>query len=151
MGPPLTFNALVPELLVRDFAQSRAFYVDVLGFRVEYAREAPPFAFLSFETSQLMIERDGAASPWRVEPIEYPRGRGLNLSIRCSDARGLAARIERAGVALRLGLEDRWYDCGAVALGERHFLVQDPDGYLLRFAEELGERPAAVSAPAKAP
>jgi catechol 2,3-dioxygenase-like lactoylglutathione lyase family enzyme len=136
----LSFNALVPELLVRDFERSLHFYVEVVGFRVEYAREESRFAFLSFEKSQLMIEQDAGESPWRVEPIEYPRGRGLNLSITCSDVRALAGRVESAGVPLRLGLEDRFYRCGAVTLGERHFLVQDPDGYLLRFAQELGER-----------
>ena len=141
MVSALSFNALVPELLVQDFERSRRFYVEVLGFRVEYAREESRFAFLSFEGSQLMIEGDGGESPWRVEPIEFPRGRGLNLSIRCSDARALAERVAGAGVPLRLGLEDRWYRCGEVTLGERHFLVQDPDGYLLRFAEELGEQP----------
>jgi hypothetical protein len=29
---------------------------------------------------------------------------------------------------------------GARHSGQRQFLVQDPDGYLLRFAEPLGER-----------
>jgi len=140
MTAPPSFNALVPELLVADFERSRRFYVEVLGFQVEYGRELPPFAFLSFEKSQLMIEQDGGESPWRVEPIEHPRGRGLNLSIACSDASALARRVQAAGFDLRLGLEDRWYRCGEVTLGERHFLVQDPDGYLLRFAQELGAR-----------
>lgn len=141
MVSELSFNALVPELLVRDFERSRAFYVDVLGFRVEYAREAPRFAYLSFGKSQLMLEEDGPPSVWRVEPIEYPRGRGFNLSIACSDARGLAERLAKAGVPLRSAVEERFYLCGELTLGERHFLVQDPDGFLLRFAEELGAQP----------
>lgn len=141
----MKFNALVPELLVSDFARSRAFYVDLLGFHVEYARERPSFAFLSFGESQLMIEQDHSEqAPWRVEPIEFPRGRGLNLSITCTGAHAIAARVQSAGVPLRLPVEDRWYRCGDVTLGERHFLIQDPDGYLLRFQEELGEQALAL-------
>ena len=35
-----------------------------------------------------------------------------------------------------------WYDMGGgTQSGSSEFLVQDPDGYLLRFAEPLGERP----------
>jgi catechol 2,3-dioxygenase-like lactoylglutathione lyase family enzyme len=136
----LEFNALVPELLVFELARSLAFYVELVGFRVEYTRTQPEFAFLSFGESQLMLERDSGQPAWQVEPLDAPRGRGLNLSIHCLDAQGLAERLLRAGVTLRLPLEDRWYRCGEATLGERHFLVQDPDGYLLRFAQDLGAR-----------
>jgi hypothetical protein len=36
---------------------------------------------------------------------------------------------------------DAWYRIGELEVGRREFLVQDPDGYLLRFAEDLGRRP----------
>jgi hypothetical protein len=36
---------------------------------------------------------------------------------------------------------DAWYRIGELEVGRREFLVQDPDGYLLRFAEDLGTRP----------
>lgn len=139
-GAGLEFNALVPELLVSDLERSLQFYVDQVGFRAEYRRSQPDFAYLSFGESQLMLERDSWQPAWQVEPLDAPRGRGLNLSIRCLDARDLAERLLGAGIRLRLPPEDRWYRCGEVTLGERHFLVQDPDGYLLRFAEDLGAR-----------
>jgi hypothetical protein len=44
-------------------------------------------------------------------------------------------------VPLFVPLEERWYRRDDVLLGNRQFLVQDPDGYLLRFFEDLGERP----------
>jgi len=34
---------------------------------------------------------------------------------------------------------------GDVEYGEREFLIQDPDGSLLRFSSGLGERPATAS------
>jgi len=36
---------------------------------------------------------------------------------------------------------EHWYRQGQILLGRREFLVMDPDGYLLRFAQSLGERP----------
>jgi hypothetical protein len=36
--------------------------------------------------------------------------------------------------------EEKWYRTGARETGVRQFLVQDPDGYLLRLQQRLGER-----------
>lgn len=43
----------------------------------------------------------GEPSLWVVEPLDYPRGRGLNIQIVCPDASGLAERLTAAGVPLR--------------------------------------------------
>ena len=40
--------------------------------------------------------------------------------------------------ALTLPLEERWYRAGAGQIGQRQFVVADPDGYLLRFVRLLG-------------
>jgi hypothetical protein len=37
--------------------------------------------------------------------------------------------------------EQKWYRTGEVETGVHQFLVQDPDGYLIRFAAYIGERP----------
>jgi hypothetical protein len=37
-------------------------------------------------------------------------------------------------------IEEKWYRKDNHGVGSRQFLVQDPDGYLLRFSENLGER-----------
>jgi hypothetical protein len=37
-------------------------------------------------------------------------------------------------------LEERWYRRGDTRLGNHQFVVADPDGYLLRFFQDLGER-----------
>ena len=36
--------------------------------------------------------------------------------------------------------EEKWYRMGDQETGNRQFLVQDPDGYLLRFYQDLGVR-----------
>ena len=137
----LVMNPLVPEVIVSDIARSLHFYCGVLGFKVEYQRPEDHFAFLSFHGSQLMLEQDDLEeSSWRVGPLEPPFGRGMNLSIKCPDAQSLIARLEVAGHSLRKPLEERWYRSNDVLFGERNFLVLDPDGYLLRLAEDLGTK-----------
>ena len=37
--------------------------------------------------------------------------------------------------------KENWYRQDNQLLGNKEFLVQDPDGYLLRFAEDLGTKP----------
>ena len=44
-------------------------------------------------------------------------------------------------IELFLPVEEKWYRKNDREVGNRQFLVQDPDGYLLRFTEDLGVRP----------
>ena len=37
-------------------------------------------------------------------------------------------------------MEENWYRQDNKLLGNKEFLVQDPDGYLIRFSEDLGEK-----------
>ena len=37
-------------------------------------------------------------------------------------------------------IEENWYRQDDKMLGNKEFLIQDPDGYLLRFMEDLGEK-----------
>ena len=136
--------ALVPELDVTDLEASLAFYVGVLGFRVRYARPQERFVYMERDGAELMLE--AAAGPgrrFRPAPLEAPFGRGVNFQIRVRDARALLAAARVAGAAIVLGLEDRWYRNADGEVGNRQFVVADPDGYLLRFFEDLGLRPVA--------
>ncbi len=142
----MKMNALVPEMIVTDLKRSLVFYCRVLGFRIEYERPEDHFAFLSFQGSQLMLEQDDLQdSPWRVSPLQSPLGRGMNLSIQCTDTKALAQAIETAGIELRKPIEECWYRDNDRQHGELNFLVLDPDGYLLRFTQSLGFRPVKQS------
>ncbi|QEX24679.1 aldoketomutase [Hypericibacter adhaerens] len=141
MTAPIAFNRLVPELLCRDFAASFAFYGEVLGFARLYGREDPPFAYLEFEGAQLMLEQIEDEASWLTGEMSPPFGRGINFQIETGDLDGLLARLARAGIALYRAPESAWYRAGDRLVGQRQFLVQDPDGYLLRFCQDLGERP----------
>jgi catechol 2,3-dioxygenase-like lactoylglutathione lyase family enzyme len=135
--------ALVPELDVSDLDRSLAFYVGLLGFRVRHERPEERFAYLERAGAELMIEEaDGPGRRFRTATLEAPFGRGVNLQIRVADAAGLLARLEDVDHSPLIALETRWYRAGAVERGNRQFVVADPDGYLLRFFEDLGERRA---------
>ena len=140
--------ALVPELDVSDLDQAIAFYVGVLGFRVHYARAEERFAYLEREGAEVMLEE--AAGPgrrFRTAPLERPYGRGVNLQIRTTDARILHAAVVAAGAPLIIDLEECWYRHDAQEAGQLQFVVADPDGYLLRFFEDLGSRPGSRPSP----
>lgn len=55
----------------------------------------------------------------------------------------ILGRLEAAGVKIFFGPEERWYRVNSSEVGVRQFLVQDPDGYLVRLQEKIGERPVA--------
>src|SRR5260370_29424973 len=129
--------ALVPELEVLNFTASLDFYVRIVGFRVLYDRPERPFAYLGMGNAHLMIEQGGG---WLTGPLEKPRGRGVNFQIQITDAGGLRDRLKANGWPLSSVPEDAWYRRGTEYVGCRELLVQDPDGYLLRFSQGLGTR-----------
>jgi catechol 2,3-dioxygenase-like lactoylglutathione lyase family enzyme len=134
---------IVPELNCRDFARSMAFYCDVLGFAVVYQRPEHRFAYLDREGAELMLEEltDDTDFTWRTGALEPPFGRGINFQIEVSDLDGLLDSLNRHAVTLRREPWEAWYRADDHELGQRQFLVQDPDGYLLRFCQPIGERP----------
>ena len=135
---------VVPELTVSDFAESVGFYTESLDFEVLFSRSDPAdFAYLNFEGAQLMLEEFHPGA-WNVAELEKPYGRGINLQIECSDANRLRDGLASSGYPLYRDVQDAWRDTGDTLSGAREFLVQDPDGYLLRFAQYLGERDRPV-------
>jgi catechol 2,3-dioxygenase-like lactoylglutathione lyase family enzyme len=136
----MRFNALVPEFSVSDINRSRAFYVDTLGFKVEYERPEAKFIYLSREGAQLMIEETNGH--WATGELEHPYGRGINFQFHADDVNALIKSLESKGIPLFRPVKDSWYRGGDTLYGVKEFLVQDPDGYLLRFAQELGSKPA---------
>lgn len=137
-------NTLVPELTVSDYATSRVFYRDVLGFQVAYERPEEGFGFLELGAAQLMLDQADMGRTFAVDgaALEKPFGRGVNLQIKVDALSPILGRLAEAAVDLYLPLEDKWYRVDDMECGNRQFVVADPDGYLLRFFEDLGGRPA---------
>ena len=129
----MKFNSLIPELTVRDIDVSRKFYVDILGFRIEYERPENKFIFLSLEGSQIMLEQENGH--WNTGSLEYPYGRGINLEITVSDTESMYRNIIEKGIKPFRELSTYRYDCSGTDIVQKQFLIQDPDGYLLRFTD----------------
>ena len=139
----MPFAKLVPELLVSNHAVSRDFYVRIIGFEVRYERVAEKFVYLDLGGAELMIEEETDVSP--AAPRERPYGRGASLQIMVDALAPILARLQQEGIPLFRAVEDAWYRANDHYRGNRQFLVQDPDGYLLRFFEDLGESHAPPS------
>ena len=139
-APGFIRAALVPELLVTDLAASLGFWRDLCSFTVVYARNEDGFAYLDRDGAQVMLEQIGEGRHWITGPLERPFARGANLLIAVSATAPILAALAAAGWPLYMAPEEKWYRAGDRETGVRQFIVQDPDGYLLRFAEPLGER-----------
>lgn len=136
-------NKVVPELSVSSFKKSLDFYVRILGFSVAYQREEEGFAFLTLGEAQIMIDETGNGRTWKTAAFEYPLGRGINLQIEIENILLIQDSLRGENIELFLETEDKWYRVGDYEVGNRQLLVKDPDGYLLRFTENLGTRPVA--------
>ncbi|AUH32503.1 bleomycin resistance protein [Paracoccus tegillarcae] len=134
---------IVAEIKVSDFARSLDFYTRILPFAVAYSRPEQGFAYLTLGNSALMLDQLGLGRNFEEArgPMQPPFGRGLNLQIELDEVAPVLARLKADGLELFLPLEDRWYRRNDEDVGNRQFVVADPDGYLLRFFEDLGARP----------
>lgn len=135
---PDEFAKLVPELICRDVEESRRFYTELLGFSVAYSRDG--FHYLDHGGAQIMLEQQG--DNWVTATLDRPYGRGVNFQIEVDALQPILDRLSAEGIALFEGPQAAWYRDGDIEHGQRQILVQDPDGYLLRFFEPLGTRGA---------
>ena len=134
--------SLIPELQVLDYDKSLDFYTRLAGFEVIYDRSEENFAMLETNGARLMIEEISTKSrSWLVGQMERPFGRGMHLQIEVQDIHRLYQRFKDAEYRIFFDLEEKWYRVNDIEIGHKQFLVQDPDGYLLRFFEKIGSRP----------
>ncbi len=139
----MEYNALYPELIVKDIDHSHGFYVTLLGFKIEYRRDEERFSFLSFGEAQLMLLEDNDNKHSQTGPMEYPRGQGVNISIVTTNLNDIEKKLDSNGYPLRIPVRDQWHRNNTIENGERQLWVMDPDGYLLRFIEFIGSRRAS--------
>ena len=134
----MKLSDVTPNLIVSDIARSTAFYRDTLGFSVvTTVPEQAPFAFvwLQRDTVHVFLNSRESAShelpAWGNRPIG-----GTNSLYILVDAETTAAGVDgiynsvagKAQVAMEL--KDQFY-------GIREFGIEDPDGYLIFFAQRI--------------
>ena len=135
----MKFNKLIPELSVSNFETSLKFYTKIIGFKIEYKRCKSKFAMISFQGSQIMIEEIN--NHWNTGKLKKPFGRGINFQIEVDKIEPLLDNLKKNNYPLFIKPEENWYRQNSQLIGNKGFLIQDPDGYLLRFAEDLGTKP----------
>ena len=132
--------SIIPELKVSNFNSSLDFYTQLAKFKVVYSRLESNFAMLETNHSRLMIEGLTDQDRWRVGQMEKPFGRGMHLQIEVPDVHSLYQKFKQAAYPIFFDMEEKWYRIDHTEIGHQQFLVQDPDGYLLRFFEKIGVR-----------
>lgn len=126
----IEFNSLIPELSVSNIEISKKFYKD-LGFKIVYERLENKFCFMQFENNQIMLEENN--DNWNVAKMEYPYGNGMNISMTVENVDYLYKTLKDKQVKIFLDLEINEYRVNNKIFQDKEFLLQDPDGYLLRF------------------
>ena len=87
-----------------------------------------------------MLQEFSITDKWNIAPIAYPFGNGINFQLEVDNIGDIYSNLKNANYEITFDIEENWYRQDNKLLGNKEFLVQDPDGYLLRFSEDLGER-----------
>jgi lactoylglutathione lyase len=129
----ITFTSVTPNLVVTEMARSVAFYRDVLGFELHQSvPDAEPFAFAWMKKGDVSVFLNDVASVREEYPglLSRPIGGTFTVFIVMEGVDALHEAV--AGRArLTMPLADKFY-------GMREFAVEDPDGYVITFAERRG-------------
>ena len=133
------FNKTIPELSVSNIENSIEFY-KTLGFKIEYERIENKFVFISMGEIQFMLQEISENDKWNIAPLSYPFGNGVNFQLEVENVQNIYEKIKNSKYEIAFEIEENWYRQDNKLLGNKEFLVKDPDGYLLRFSEDLGEK-----------
>lgn len=133
----MKFNFLIPELYVSNFDKSLKFYTDI-GFKLEFQRKTPRFAFLSYQGSQIMIQQ--IEPEWVTGELEYPYGRGINLQIHTQNINSVIKSFKKNNYPINSKIEENSYKAGNRLIISKEVLIMDPDGYLLRFSQDIEKK-----------
>ncbi len=126
------FQKLTPNLLVASVERSLAFYVDTLGFeRGLTVPEQSPFVFASVTGGPIEIFFNDAATAVKEYPAfsGKPLGATGTLFIELEGVDALHDRL-KSSVKIAMPLETKFY-------GMREFAIEDPDGYVITFAQRV--------------
>ena len=133
------FTKLTPNLMVSSVERSLAFYVDVLGFaRGMTVPDQPPFVFGSVTNGPVELFFNDTAAVLKEHPdwtTKATPSAGNSMFIEIGgdgDAAQVDALHERIKSKARvvMPLTTQFY-------GMREFAIEDPDGYVITFAERV--------------
>jgi uncharacterized glyoxalase superfamily protein PhnB len=126
------FKKLTPNLLVANVERSLAFYVDTLGFeRGLTVPDASPLVFASVTSGSVEVFFNDAATAVKEYPgfTGKPIGATGTLFIEVDGVDALHDRL-KSTVRIVMPIVTQFY-------GLREFAFEDPDGYVITFAEPV--------------
>ena len=133
------FNKIIPELSDSNLKNSLKFY-QTAGFKIEYERVENKFVFLSLGEIQFMLQEISEDDKWNLAPLKYPFGNGINFQLEVENVDEIYISLKENNYKIAFDMEENCYRQDDKLLGNKEFLVQDPDGYLIRFSQDLGEK-----------
>ena len=136
-GVPMSLQKLAatkvtPNLIVSRIEQSLAFCEDVLGFfRGMTVPEQSPFVFASVTSGPVEIFFNDRSTVTKESPqmTGLSFGGGNTMFIEVDGVDALHEQIQ-SRVKVIMPLVTQWY-------GVREFAIEDPDGYVITFAERV--------------
>ena len=128
----MKYNDLIPELVVSNINNSKDFYVNMLGFKVEYEREEDKFIFISLGNIQLMLEE---GSKEELSQMKYPFGKGINFTFGVNNIDELYSKFKIKKSLLKRDIEIREFRVNDEIIYVKEFSIIDPDGYFIRISE----------------
>ena len=123
---------LTPNLIVSSVEQSLSFYEQVLGFtRGMTVPDHTPFVFASVTSGPVEVFFNDRSTVAKESPqfAGKPIGGGNTMFIEIDGIDSYHDEI-RARVKIVLPIMTQWY-------GMREFAIEDPDGYVITFAERV--------------
>lgn len=135
----IDWNPIIPELSVSNLEKSLEFY-KVADFTVKYERPENKFAFISLNKIQFMLQEITDHEKWDIGKLVYPFGNGINFQLEVENIEKIYNNFVVNNYKIAFDIEENWYRQNDELLGNKEFLIQDPDGYLLRFSEDLGKK-----------
>ena len=128
----MKYNDLIPEFVVSNIDISKDFYVNMLGFKVEYEREEDKFIFISLGNIQLMLEE---GSKEELSQMKYPFGKGINFTFGVNNIDELYSKFKIKKSLLKRDIEIREFRVNDEIIHVKEFSIIDPDGYFIRISE----------------
>ena len=129
---------MVAELHVNDLGASLAFWRDILTFSVAYQRDDSFFYLEHAGGHQIMLcQRNDR---FETGPLIHPLGQGAMFQFYFDKVGPVIDRLRSQNWNLSRPSRDLARQVGNAEHGQLEVFVQNPDGYLLMFAQHIGQR-----------
>jgi len=128
-GPSL--EAVTPNLVVANLEKSLAFYRDVLGFELDmHVPDQPPYVFAAVKRGGVQIFLNDVSAVRKDFPAlaDRARGGGNTMYIKMTGVEAYHRQLE-GKVTIVVPFVRQPY-------GMTEFGIEDPDGYVIFFAQE---------------